>query len=426
MFKKSSRIAILALTVLALALLSLAPLHAQEDVTLRILHNWGPEDSKGPAMQAVLDGFTEMYPNVTIEQEIVPDSDIPTRAETAFMGGEEADMVFQNYLGTVTEWVDLGLAVPVTDFIAEWDIEGEFLDAALNQYTRADGDIAAFPLEGFNWPVWYNTEIFAEAGVEIPTTIDELIDAAAAIREAGYQPFAVGGSDWTGYRFSQMVLTSGLTEEEAIDIISDGGFAESEGALAAMEAFVAMRDAGVFVDNAEGLDFATQNELFFTGQAAMMHGGAWSYAEIPEEMFDKVQLGGLPLIEGSPYEMPTAWAGFTAKGVHITRNGAEKLDVVQNFIEYLYQPENIARFVEDAGMVPPINVEVNEDVLNPLFVRSLSLPETTTYVFLAELAIPGPVDASWQAFAGDIYIPDSLTAEEILAELDEIYAEALD
>ncbi len=31
----------------------------------------------------------------------------------------------------------------------------------------------AFPIEGFTWPIWYNTKVFKAAGVEIPKTTDE-------------------------------------------------------------------------------------------------------------------------------------------------------------------------------------------------------------------------------------------------------------
>ena len=188
-----------------------------------------------------------------------------------------------------------------------------------------------------------------------------------------------------------------------------------------------MRDQGVFADNVEGLDFATQNEMFYSGKAAMMHGGAWSYAELPEELQDVVVLGGLPLIQGAPYDMPTAWAGFTAKGVHITRNGTEKLDAIEAFVKFLYQPENIARFVEDAGMVPPISgVDVDQSKLNPLFVKSLDLPKTTTFVLLAETKIPASIDPPWSDLAADTYIPGGMSAQEILKELDAIYTDYLE
>ena len=226
---------VLALVIVTLGMPAGVQTMAREQVTLKILHNWGPEDSKGPALQAIFDEFMAANPNITIETEVLPDTDIPTRVETAFLGGEEPDLVFQNYLAETLDWVDEGVTVPVTGYMTDWGLRDSFLDAAISQYTRADGEIAAFPLEGFNWPIWYNTEIFKAAGVEIPTTMDELITAAQAIRAAGYQPFVVGGGDWTGYRFSQLVLVSGLPEDEAADLLQHGGFADSDNALAAMQ-----------------------------------------------------------------------------------------------------------------------------------------------------------------------------------------------
>ncbi len=399
------------------------PAPEMETVELSIIHNWGPDDCKGPALRAIFEEFMVANPNIVIKERIVPDADLPTTVETAYLGNEEPDLVFHNYYADSLEWMPAGVTVPVGQYMDDWGLRDQFLDTALSQYTD-DGEFAAFPLEGFNWPIWYNTAILEEVGVEIPQTMDELLVASEKIRAAGYQPFAVGGSDWTGARLSQMLLVSGLTPEEYEVLLVSGGFAENENALAAMETFVELRDNGVFADNAEGLEFNSMNELFFSGQAAMMHGGSWSYAEFPEELLDSVELGGLPLLENSPYPNPTAWAGFTAKGIHITRNGQEKIDAIEKLVKFMYQPENIARFVEDGAMIPPITgVEVDESKLNPLFVESLALPEKVTYVFLTELLIPGPVVEKWDRVANDSFIPNGMTAEEILQGIDAVYAD---
>lgn len=395
-----------------------------ETVELTILHNWGPDDSKGPILESIFDAFMAENPNILIKEEILPDDEIFTKVEVSYLGGQEADLVFQNYFGPSLEWVDDGVTVPVTDYIEAWGLKNYYLDAALVQYTRDDGEIAAFPLEGFNWPIWYNTDIFEEAGVEIPTTSEGMIAAAEAIRAAGYEPFATGGSDWTGARLSQMFMVSGLSEAEAKELLANGGFSESEAALDTMQAFVDWRDNGVFATNAEGLEFNSMNELFFAGKAAMMHAGSWSYTELPEDLQDNVVLGGLPLTDLGAYDRPTAWAGFTAKGIHITRNGSQKIEAVEKFVTFMLKPENVVKFVEQSGMIPPYaGLEVDESVLNPLFVDSLSLPFDVSYVTLAETIVPGPVIEQWDKVANDSFIPNQMTAEEILAALDEIYKE---
>lgn len=401
-----------------------AEAEGEEPVTLKILHNWGPQEPKWPAKQAIFEGFMEEYPNVTIEEEVLSDQDIPTRVETAYLGGQEPDLVFQYYLGETLNWVDDGVTVPVTQYMDEWGLRDAFLDAALSQYTRADGEIAAFPFEGYTWPIWYNKAIFDEVGAEIPTEVSEIMPAVQAIRDAGYQPFAVGGSDWTGYRFQQMFMISGLGDEKARQLFSEGGFSEDERAVEMMELFVELRDNGFFIDDVAGQNMAMQNEAFFSGEAAMMHGGSWSYSEIPDDRAQDVVLGGFPLVEWSPYSQPIAWAGFTAKGVHITRNGAQKLDVIQDFVTYLYRPESIGLFVK-TGMPSPItSPEYNAEELNPLFVQSLDLSESVAFAQLAETYEPPTVNPAWRDFAADTYIPNDMTAEEILTTIDAFYEQA--
>ncbi|MAU08286.1 MAG: hypothetical protein CL607_00575 [Anaerolineaceae bacterium] len=410
-----------------LLVIGAVPALAQDSTTISVVTNWGPDDPKGPVLQSIFDDFMAANPDITIDVDVISNDDIPTKLETSYLGGAESDIVMFNLLGPSLSWVEDGLAMPVTEYVEAWGLSDSFLPVALDQWTL-DGEIAAFPLEGFNWPVWYNTTIFEEAGVDIPTTTDELLVAAEAIRAAGYQPFAIGGSDWTGVRLFQMVLASGLTQDEVASLFGEGGFSENDHAKAAVETFVELRDAGVFADSVEGLEFNTMNELFFSGEAAMMHGGAWSYGEIPEEVMDSVVLGGFPMLPDSPSAAPAWWSGFGAKGIWITRNGLEKLDAIEQLITFIYQPDMVGRFVEQAGMVPPIaGVEVDADLLNPLFVQSLSLAESdaATFVPLTELYIPGQVLPSLDSISTDIYIPGT-TAEDFLAEMDSIYADYQD
>src|SRR6185436_16332664 len=108
----------------------------------------------------------------------------PLKVETASAAKQEPDLVFVQRVGSPLTWTDSGVALPVNDLITKWGFDGKFKDVALSNYTNADGKIQAFPLEGYTWPIWYNTSVFEKAGVPIPTTTDELIAAAKAIRAA--------------------------------------------------------------------------------------------------------------------------------------------------------------------------------------------------------------------------------------------------
>lgn len=395
------------------------PEPAAEPVVLNIMHNWGPDDAKGAPLQSIFQDFMAANPDVVIKDEVFLDSDIPLKVETAYAAGQEPDLVFVQRAGSVITWTDSGITAPVNDYLTEWGFEGKFKDAALSDFTQADGKVQAFPLEGFTWPIWYNNQILGDAGAEIPTTTDEMIDGAQKVRASGINaPFVVGGGDWTGMFFFQLVVESQLTYDEIWDVMGNGNWSNPN-AVKGVELFVKLRDEGVFADGIEGLDFGTMNDKFFSGEAGSIHAGAWSFGEAPEELLPNITLGGMPLPAGSPYQKPVIYSAFTAKGIWITRNGLEKIEPIQRFIQFIYQPEMIARFVEEAGMTPPLkDVPVDEAALNPLFVQSLGLD--VDIVPTQDLIVPPKVAPEFERITKEAYIPGT-TAEQILADLTAAY-----
>ncbi|MCZ7536120.1 MAG: extracellular solute-binding protein [Acidimicrobiia bacterium] len=163
-------------------------------------------------------------------------------------------------------------------------------------------------------------EILGKSGASIPTTVEELIATAKKVRAAGFQPLATGGNDWTGFSLFTLITQTRITHDGWSSFTRRGRFSANPDFVEGVRLFTRLRDEGVFIDNAEGLNFDTQNEAFFSGKAAMLHGGSWSFGDLPKEMAGKVELGGFPLPEGSPLAKPAYYYEFTAKGVWVTRN----------------------------------------------------------------------------------------------------------
>jgi multiple sugar transport system substrate-binding protein len=390
-----------------------------EKVTLTIWHNWGPDDAKGAPLQSIFADFMAANPDIIIADEVYVDADIPLKVETASVANQEPDLVFVQRVGSPITWTDSGVALPVNDYISDWGFNGLFKPSALAEYTLADGKIQAFPLEGYTWPIWYNTKIFDTAGVAIPTTTDELIAAAAAIRAAGFQPVIASGVDDMGAYLFTLIMQSAMTDDEAIQCMGQGDWSVPN-CIKGVELFVQLRDAGVFVDGVEGIDYGAAEEQFGTGKVAICHYGAWAFADpamLP--LNPDVQLGGFPLPAGSPHSAPVYYSAYSAKGIWITPNGAAKIEAVKKFIQFIYQPSMMARLVEQAGMTPPlIDVPVDASMLNSLFVQSLNMP--------AEVAMtpddyrPPAVGTDFSRISQEAFAPGT-TAEKILADLTAAY-----
>ncbi len=396
-----------------------------EDVTIKIMHNWGPESLKANAIRTIFNGFMEAYPYITIEEEVLSDIDINTKLEVAFQANLEPDIVFQGLYGTNSGWMADGVTIDATDLIGEWGFDGVFLESALKNWTDSEGRLLGFPLEGYAvYNTSYNKAILDEAGVtEIPTTQEELLAAAIKIREAGFEPFATGGSDWAGSNNLQCFITAMIGEELVLPLYFEGGWADSPEAIAAFELFVAQRDAGLFVSNVEGLDYPSANELFYSGQAAILPTASWQFAEIPDEIKANIVLGGIPLAPMSPYDKPVINMGFDGKSLRITRNGAEKIDAIEKFTKYFYQGENIAMFVEQSAMVSPLkDTPVDESLLDPLLLESGEIGNSNNFKIIRFFDDIFPTQADiWNIYA-KAYIP-GVTAAEIIADLDALLSE---
>jgi multiple sugar transport system substrate-binding protein len=391
-----------------------------EPVTLTIWHNWGPDDAKGAPLQTIFADFMAANPDIIIKDEVYVDSDIPLKVETASTAGQEPDLVFVQRVGSPITWTDSGVSLPVNDYFKDWGFEGKFKESALNEYTLPDGRLQAFPLEGYTWPIWYNKSVFEKAGIPIPTTTDELIAAAKAIRAAGSEPVVASGVDGMGQYLFTLAMQSAMTDDEAKKCMGEGDWTVPN-CIKGVELFVALRDAGVFVDGVEGIDYAAANTRFFEGNTAVAHSGAWVYGDPGvAALIPDIQLGGFPLPAGSPHSAPVYYSGFGAKGIWITPNGEAKIDAVEKFVKFIYQPEMIARFVEQAGMTPPlIDVPVDEGKLNPLFVQSLSLPAEVAMT--PDDYLPPAVGTDFTRISQEAFAPGT-TAEKILADLTAAYA----
>ncbi len=389
-----------------------------EKVTLTIWHNWGPDDAKGAPLQSIFKDFMAANPDIVIQDSVYVDADIPLKVETASAAKQEPDLVFVQRVGSPLSWTDSGVTLPVNDLITQWGLDGKFKDVAVSNFTQADGKIQAFPMEGYTWPIWFNMSVFKAAGVAVPTTTDELIADAKKIRAAGDGPVIASGSDGMGQYLFTLIVQSTMTDEEAAKALGDGDWTVPS-AVKGVQLFTQLRDAKVFVDGVEGIDFATGNTTFFTGKTAMSHFGAWSFGDVPKELLPNIQLGGFPLPAGSPHKAPIYYSAFTAKGIWITPNGAAKMDAVKRFIQFIYQPAMIARFVEQAGMTPPlIDVPVDAAKLNPLFVQSLNMPAEVAET--PDFFLPAKVQPDMARISQEAFTPGT-PADKILADLTALY-----
>jgi alpha-glucoside transport system substrate-binding protein len=147
------------------------------------------------SIQAVLDGFKEKCPDVTVKYNPAGDN-IVTVLATAVQGGNPPDLATIAQPGTIKEYADSGKIKPI-DF-AKGTISQNYSQSAVDLGTF-NGKLYSFLFKGANKStVWYNVPVFQDAGVEAPKTWDDFLQAAQTIKASGVPAYSIGGADgWT-------------------------------------------------------------------------------------------------------------------------------------------------------------------------------------------------------------------------------------
>ena len=197
MNRRSTRLVALGLSagLAAVALAGCAPSSGDgegDGVTITWWHN----ATSGPlpaVWEEVANEFEEAHPGVTVEQTGYQNEELQrTLIPNALASGDAPDL-FQVWPGgELRDQVENDYLMPLDDAIPDTISS---VGATVNPW-QVDGATYGIPftfgIEGF----WYNTDQFAEAGIDAPpTTLDELVDDVAKLRAAGFTPIAVGAGD---------------------------------------------------------------------------------------------------------------------------------------------------------------------------------------------------------------------------------------
>jgi len=160
--------------------------------TISMLAVWtGPE---AEAMQAVLSGFHQKYPKVTVKYKSAKD---PGQAlSTSVQGGNPPDIAALPSPGLMKGFVDQGALKPI-DF-AKATIAKNY-SADWLKFGTVNGKLYGIFFKGANKStVWYNVHAFSDAGVQPPKEWSDLVKDGGTISASGTPAYAVGGADgWT-------------------------------------------------------------------------------------------------------------------------------------------------------------------------------------------------------------------------------------
>lgn len=322
-----------------------------EGDVLRLWHFESDTSAMGIAWDEAIATF-ESETGATVEFEERSFEQIRTTASQVLNSSEAPDILEYNK-GNATAGLlaSQGLLSPMDDQVEEygWD---EMLAPALQTTARYDesgimgsGSWYGVPNYGEFVEFYYNEDMFAEYGVEVPTTVEELEAAMATFAEAGVTPLAEAAAEYPlGQLWYQLALTQADREwVDAYQLYTDDVDFSGEEISYATETVKEWTDAGYISADATGLAAEDAGTAFINGEYPMFFSGSWWHNRFTTEI-SGFEFGTFlfPGAEMSPGSAGNMW---------VIPVEARNPDLAAEFIDITMRPE-IQALIGNNGGVP--------------------------------------------------------------------------
>ncbi len=274
-----------------------SPAQASSDDKL-VVNIWDNKQQAG--IQSICDDWTAKS-GVPVDVEVIDWDNYWTLLEAGASGGEMPD-VFWMHSQYSEKYMDQGILLDLTDYIDaddSTDLANYYEDiVSLYQY---DGRTYALPKDYDTIALWYNKDMFDEAGIAYPDetwTWDTLHDVAAQLtKEDGSQYGLTGNTDQNQEGYYNAIYSYG---GYVINDAKDKSGYDDENTLKAMEMY-----AGLIKDcmpNQSVMAESGNINLFMSNQVAMGMFGSWyvpTFKDFAEQGSDQYAVSYLPFYDAN-------------------------------------------------------------------------------------------------------------------------------
>jgi multiple sugar transport system substrate-binding protein len=288
----------------------------------------------------VIAGFEEANPDIQVNLQVESWDNLESVIATQIQGGEAPD-IYNG--GPFAGFAEDELLYPVEDVTSDEtyaDFQPTFLENA-----QVGGTTYGLPFIASARALFVNDALLEEAGAEVPTTWDELLESAKKVSELG------GGV--AGYG---MPLGSEEAQAEAAVWLWGGGgsFGDAEEItidtpenLAGAEFIKTMIDEGATQADAGATDRSPLFDIFVQGKIGMQVGLPPSVGQIESDNPDlEYSIHPIPTEDGSPFTLGVA------DHLMAFQNDGDKQEAITAFFDYFYSADVYVPWVQAEGFLP--------------------------------------------------------------------------
>ena len=251
--------------------------------------------------------FNKANPKLTIKETLFANDAYKQKVKTAMGAGKGPTLIWGWGGGGLKSYVDAGQVEDMSAFFSDNpELKDKIFPSAFGAAT-VNGKLYAMPIETVAPIVlFWNKKVFDQVGAEPPQTWDDVMALVPKFNAKGIAPFSLAGQSlWTNMMWLEF-LYDRIGGSEVFQHVFEG----EKGAWAQPASLKALAEVQKLV-KAKGFQkgfqstVADQNAdqaLLYTGKAAMMLHGAWTYGSMKDQGGDFVTGGDLGYMNFPPVD----------------------------------------------------------------------------------------------------------------------------
>ncbi len=374
-------------------------------------------DGQKPGLDPVVAAFEDEYPEIDVRTDYVKVEDAAV-TRTQLTSGTASDVLFvQPGNGTAVAIQNLvpgGFLEDLSERPFAADVPDTF-----DVVTSVDGKLYFLPVGLDGIVAIYNKAAFAELGVDLPETIDDVFAFCAAAKEKGKVAFALGAqTPWVNllatYAFTATLVFGENPEFDDQMAAGEATFADSRW-HDSLQLVLDMQEAGCYSADPLGTPFESTLAAVGTGEAIATVQVTPVMPAFKGAAPEGTEFGAFALPATNNAE--DTWVPLSLVGGYAVNAAAENPVAARMFLDFLAQPEVYTGYLTTQGSFSPLPIEGFEPPAEIAFLADF-IAEGRTYPWMDQLwpnaqVQPALIDGTQGLLGGNGSIDDVLSQMDV-------------
>lgn len=327
---------------------------------IRLVSWQTPSDPKTKPVYDAITEFAKAHESeFTLEHENILGDELKAKIKTDVASNTVPDVfLYWGSGGNSAMLLDADVIIPFDEYLeASTEIKRELFPVESFDRTSAGGTLATIA-GGLEYGVWFcNQELFDQYQLELPETLDDMIEVGKVFYENGIVPFAMGSKGGNpAHEFAAEILGQMPDCQEDFRMINEEYTVDTPNIRKTLEIIETMRENHLFpADTISIGDWNQHFAMYNEGKAAMIYAWTWQLANMSQEMADKTVIIPAPIMPGGTRDTTNFARSGGDMGYVISRNAWEdpnKREAIITLVDYLYSKEIQELILYSGGGIP--------------------------------------------------------------------------